>query len=109
MNRTEFTIATAVVLFIAFALGWLAYAAMHRFRRIKGSDMSEIDLLAQSLHSTEEALNHAVQGANLREAELLSLNSQSAAELRAAMNALRDVRAENEEMRSYIEKMHANN
>ena len=50
-----------------------------------------------------------MQGANFREAELLSLNSQSDAELRAAMNALRDVRAENEEMRSYIEKMHANN
>jgi hypothetical protein len=34
--------------------------------------------------------------------------NQTEAELRAAMEGLRDARAESEEMRAYIERMHAN-
>ena len=35
MNRTEFIIATAIILLVAFAMGWFTYWLMHRFTRVK--------------------------------------------------------------------------
>ena len=107
MNRTEFIIATAVILLAAFALGWFAYWVLHRFTRVAGGDMAEMDKLAQSLHEAEEVRDQAMYYMESREAELTSQISQTEAELRAAMEALRDTRQEAEEMRKYIERMHA--
>lgn len=108
MNRTEFIIATAIILLIAFALGWFAYWLLHRFSRIAGEDMGEVDRLAQSLHEAEEARDEALVYLEQREAELTNHISQTEAELRAAMEGLRDARHEAEEMRAYIERMHSN-
>ncbi len=107
MNRTEFIIAVAIILFVAFALGWFAYWLLHRFSRVAGSDMGEIDRLAQSLHEAEETRDQAIIYLEQREGELTNQISQTEAELRAAMEGLRDARHEAEEMRSYIERMHA--
>lgn len=109
MNRTEFTIAIAIILLVAFALGWFTYWLLHRFTRVAGGDMAEMDRLAQSLHEAEETRDQAILYLEQREAELLSQIAQTDAELRAAMEGLRDARHEAEEMRSYIERMHANN
>ncbi len=108
MNRTEFIIVTAIILMIAFSLGWFTYWLLHRFARVAGSDMGEMDNLAQSLHEAEEMRDQALIFLEQREAELLSQISQTEAELRAAMEGLRDARHEAEEMRAYIERMHAN-
>ena len=108
MNRTEFIIVTAIILLIAFSLGWFTYWLLHRFARVAGSDMGEMDNLAQSLHEAEEMRDQALIFLEQREAELLSQISQTEAELRAAMEGLRDARHEAEEMRAYIERMHAN-
>ncbi|MDZ4094757.1 MAG: hypothetical protein U1D35_07590 [Paracoccaceae bacterium] len=108
MNRTEFIIATAIILFVAFALGWFAYWVLHRFSRIAGGDMGEMDRLAQSLHEAEETRDQAVIYLEQREAELSNQIAQAEAELRAAMDGLRDARHEAEEMRAYIERMHSN-
>lgn len=108
MNRTEFVIATAIILLIAFALGWFAYWALHRFTRIAGGDMGEMDRLAQALHEAEETRDQAIIYLEQREAELTNQISQTEAELRAAMDGLRDARHEAEEMRGYIERMHSN-
>ena len=108
MNRTEFTIAIAIILLVAFALGWFTYWLLHRFTRVAGGDMAEMDRLAQSLHEAEETRDQAILYLEQREAELLSQIAQTDAELRAAMEGLRDARHEAEEMRSYIERMHAN-
>ncbi|HCY99272.1 MAG: hypothetical protein A3D16_08380 [Rhodobacterales bacterium RIFCSPHIGHO2_02_FULL_62_130] len=108
MNRTEFIIATAIILLLAFALGWFTYWLMHRFTRVAGSDMAELDNLAQSLHEAEEVRDQAIIYLEQREAELLNQIAQTEAELRAAMEGLRDARHEAEEMRAYIERMHAN-
>lgn len=108
MNRTEFVIATAIILLIAFALGWFAYWALHRFTRIAGGDMGEMDRLAQALHEAEETRDQAIIYIEQREAELSNQIAQTEAELRAAMEGLRDARHEAEEMRAYIERMHAN-
>lgn len=109
MNRTEFIFVTAIILLAAFALGWFSYWLLHRFTRVAGGDVAEMDHLAQSLHEAEEARDQALIYLEQREAELLNQISQTEAELRAAMEGLRDARHEAEEMRAYIERMHATN
>ena len=39
MNRTEFIIVTAIILFVAFLLGWFAHWLIHRFTRVARSDV----------------------------------------------------------------------
>lgn len=107
MNRTEFIIATAVILLLAFATGWFTYWLLHRFTRVAGGDMGEMDKLAQSLHEAEELRDEALVYVESREADLLNQIAQTEAELRAAMEGLRDARHEAEEMRAYIERMNA--
>lgn len=107
MNRTEFIIATAIILLLAFALGWFTHWLVHRFTRISGGDMGEVDKLAQSLHEAEEMRDQAISYFENREGELMNQIAQTEAELRAAMEGLRDARQEAEEMRAYIERMHA--
>jgi prefoldin subunit 5 len=92
----------------AFAMGWFTYWLMHRFTRVAGGDMGEMDRLAQSLHEAEEVRDQAIMYLEQREAELMNQIAQTEAELRAAMEGLRDARHEAEEMRAYIERMHAN-
>ncbi len=108
MNRSEFVIATAIILLLSFAMGWFAHWLLHRFARVAGSEMGEVDRLAQSLHEAEEARDQAVLYLEERESELSNQIAQTDAELRAAMEGLRDARHEAEEMRAYIERMHAN-
>jgi Spy/CpxP family protein refolding chaperone len=103
MNRTEFVIATAVILFVAFALGWFAYWLLHRFARVPGGDMGEIDRMAQELHEAEELRDQALAWMEHREAELTGQLAQTEAELRAAMEGLRSARAEAERLREALE------
>ena len=107
MNRTEFTFAIAIILLLAFAFGWFSYWLLHRFTRVAGGDVAEMDRLAQSLHEAEETRDEAILYLEQREAELSNQIAQTDAELRAAMEGLRDARHEAEEMRGYIERMHA--
>ena len=107
MNRTEFIAVTAIILFVAFVLGWFAHWLVHRFARVSQSEMGELDKMAQSLHEAEEQRDQAVTYFQQREAEMTNQLNQTEAELRAAMDGLRDARHETEEMRAYIEKMNA--
>ena len=105
MSRTEFIVATAVVLFVAFALGWCAYWLVHRFTRIGQNDLSELDRMSQELHEAEETRDQAITYLQQREAELTNQLAQTEAELAAAMDGLRDARREAEELRAYIERI----
>ncbi|MCW3780458.1 hypothetical protein [Defluviimonas salinarum] len=107
MNRTEFIIATAIILFVAFALGWFACWLLHRLSRVTQADMGELEKMARDLHDAEEARDSAVVTLEEREAELVNQLHQSQAELKAAMDGLRDARHEAEELRTYIEKLNA--
>lgn len=104
MNRTEFIIVTAIVLFVAFMLGWFASWLIHRVTRVTQSEMGELDQMAQALHEAEETREQAITYLQQREAELTNQLSQTEAELRAAMDGLRDARHEAEELRGYIER-----
>lgn len=104
MNREQFILATAIILFAAFVLGWFASWLIHRLTRPTRADMGELDRMAQLLHDAEEARDQAVMDLETREAELIGQLSQTEAELRIAMDGLRDSRSEIEELRDYIEK-----
>ena len=104
MNRSEFIAVTALILFGAFLLGWLASWLVHRFTRPARADMSDLDRMAQSLHEAVEERDAAVALLEEREAALNSRATGAEAEAEAAMEALRDTRAEVEELRDYIER-----
>ncbi|MDF2141009.1 hypothetical protein [Paenirhodobacter sp. CAU 1674] len=105
MNRTEFVIATAIILFLSFCLGWFASWLIHRLTRVTRADMGELEQMAQALHEAEENRDQAITYIEAREAELMNQLSQTEAELRAAMDGLRDARHEAEELRAYIDRM----
>ena len=104
MNRTEFIITTAIILFIAFAMGWFANWLVHRFTRVRQSDVSDLDRMSQELHEAEETRDQAITYLQQREAELTNQLNQTEAELRAAMDGLRDARQEAEELRAHLER-----
>ncbi|MAC78573.1 MAG: hypothetical protein CML66_10995 [Rhodobacteraceae bacterium] len=105
MNRTEFIFATACVLFVAFVLGWFANWLVHRFTRVSAQDVDQLDRMSQELHEAEETRDKAITYLQQREAELTNQLTQTEAELRAAMEGLREARHEAEEMRSYVERI----
>ncbi|MHA6346247.1 hypothetical protein [Roseivivax sp. CAU 1761] len=107
MNRIEFIFATAIILFIAFCLGWFANWLVHRFTRVSQADVNELERMSQELHEAEETRDQAITYLQQREAELTNQLAQTEAELSAAMEGLREARHEAEEMRSYVERMRA--
>ena len=104
MNRSELIIATAIILFVAFSLGWFASWLVNRFTRVSQSDVGELDRMAQQLHEAEETRDQAITYLQQREAEITNQLTQTEAELRAAMDGLRDARREAEELRTYIDR-----
>jgi len=107
VTRFEFIVVTAAILFVAFCLGWFANWLVHRFSRVSQSDLDELDRMARSLHEAEEEREQAVTYMQQREADLTNQLAQAEAELRAAMEGLRDARREAEEMRAFIEQSRA--
>lgn len=104
MNRTEFIVVTAIILFVAFMLGWFANWLVHRLTRVSQADLSELDNMAQSLHEAEEARDQAIEYLQQREAEMMNRQHRLEVDLRAALDDLRDARAEADELRAYIER-----
>ena len=104
MNRSEFILATAAILFVAFVLGWFASWLVNRFTRVTRADVGELDRMAQALHEAEDTRDQAITYLQQRESELTSQLHQTEAELRAAMEGLREVRQEAEELRNYIDR-----
>jgi len=104
VNRFEFIVAIAIILFVAFVLGWLAHWLIARFSQVSSADLNEMEALAKALHDAEETRDQAIAYLQQREAELTGQLSQTEAELRAAMDGLREARHETEELRVYIER-----
>ncbi len=105
MDRTEFIITTATILFVAFLTGWFTHWLVHRFTRVNQKDVGELDRMSQELHEAEETRDQAITYLQQREAELSNQLIQTEAELNAAMEGLRDARLEAEEMRGHIERL----
>lgn len=107
MSRTEFIIATAIVLFIAFCLGWFFHWLVHRFTQVNQDDMGELDKMAQQLHEAEEERDRVVAEFHHKETDITNRLNQTQAELDAAMDGLRVARQESEDLRDYVERMNA--
>ena len=107
MNRTEFVIATAIILLVAFAVGFFAHWLLTRFTRVSQSDVDQLDQMSRDLHEAEETRDQAITYLQQREAELTNQLTQTEAELSAAMEGLREARHEAEELRDWIEKQNA--
>ena len=60
--------------------------------------------MSQELHDAEETRDQAITYLQQREAELTNQLNQTEAELRAAMDGLRDARQEAEELRTRLSR-----
>ncbi len=107
MNRMQFIIVTAIILFVAFCLGWFTHWLIQRFSRVAQADVNQLDQMSQELHDAEETRDQAITYLQQREAELTNQLTQTEAELSAAMDGLREARTEAEELRNYIEATQA--
>lgn len=104
MNRNEFIVATAIILFAAFILGWFASWLIHRLSRVTRADMGELENMAQQLHEAEEARDKAVTELEEREADLVAKLGTAESELRATQDQLAESQTEIEELRQYIDR-----
>ena len=96
MNREEFIISAAIVLFFAFLLGWLSRWLLQRLNMVFEKDLNELNKISAALHEAEQ---NNEQSRN-RQLELNKNISQLEAELAAAMDGLRSARLEMEDLRS---------
>lgn len=103
MNRMQFVLATALVLFVAFALGWFANWLIHRFTRVRQQDLGELDKMAQALHEAEEIRDQAINYVETRERDLTARIKQLEAEVSAAMDGLREARRETDYYRDQLQ------
>ncbi len=103
MNRTEFVIVTLILLSGAFALGWFFNWLVHRFTRVTQSDLGELERMAQALHEAEETRDQAIAYIHHRDEEVRRESAQLQAELRAAMDGLREARQEVVYLRQQLE------
>ena len=104
MNRIEFIIATAIILFVTFLVGWFAHWLLHRFSRVAKSDITQLERMAGELNDAEEARDSAVTYMQQREADLTNQMTQIEAELKAAMDGLHTARLEKENLQSQLQK-----
>ena len=86
-------------------MGWFANWLVHRFTRVAQSDVDQLERMSQELHEAEETRDQAITYLQQREAELTNQLTQTEAELRAAMDGLRDARQEAEELRMHVERL----
>lgn len=107
MNRFEFTIIIALVLFAVFLLGWFTSRVTYRLVSPASTDTSELDLMAQQLQDAEQARDDAIIHLENREAEMARRFASQEAEMQAMMGALRDARIEAEDMRNYADQLRA--
>ena len=98
MNREEFIISAAIVLFLTFLLGWLSRWFLQRLNMVSEKDLKDLNKISAALLEAEEDNEKAKN----RELELNKKISQLEAELEAAMDGLRAARLETEELKSSL-------
>ena len=82
MNREEFIISAAIVLFLTFLLGWLSRWLIQRLNMVSEKDLKDLNKISAALLEAEEDNEKAKN----RELELNKKISQLEAELAAAMD-----------------------
>ena len=98
MNREEFIVSAAIVLFLTFLLGWLSRWLIQRLNMVSERDLRDLNKISTALLEAEEDNEKAKN----REKDLNKKISQLEAELEAAMDGLRAARLETEELKSSL-------
>ena len=98
MNREEFIISAAILLFLTFLLGWVSSWLLQRLNTVSEKDLKDLKNISAALLEAEEGNEKAKN----REIELNKKISQLEAELEAAMDGLRTARLETEELKSSL-------
>ena len=98
MNREEFIISAAILLFLTFLLGWVSRWLLQRLNMVSEKDLKDLKNISAALLEAEEGNEKAKN----REIELNKKISQLEAELEAAMDGLRTARLETEELKSSL-------
>lgn len=102
MDRGQVILALAALLFGCFVLGFLTHWVVTRLSRVSHRDLDQLDSMAEELHTAERVRDEAVSERQQIEHEAQRMIVQLQAELGAAMDGLREARAEAEELRNYI-------
>lgn len=100
MERGEVIAATAVLLFGAFCLGFIAHWAVSRIGRSSPSASQDHARLAEALRRAEDALDQAVA----REASIEAQLRQVEADARETLDGLRAARREADDLRAWIDR-----
>ncbi len=100
MNREEFIISAAIVLFLTFLLGWLSRWLLQRLNMVSEKDLNDLNKISAALLEAEEVNEKARN----RELELDKKISQLEAELEAAMDGLRAARLETDELKTSLKE-----
>jgi len=104
MTGNEFIAVTAVILFMAFLVGWFTRWLVTRLTQSTLSDTNEVDTLVEALHQAEMERDNVQELLRRREEEHKNELNQVLAELSTAMDGLRDSRREAEELRAHVEQ-----
>ena len=57
MNREEFIVSAAIILFLAFLLGWLSRWLLQRLNMVSEKDLNQFNKISAALHEAEENLS----------------------------------------------------
>ena len=98
MNREEFIVSAAIVLFLTFLLGWLSHWLIQRLNMISEKDLKDLNKISTALLEAEQDNEKAKN----REIDLNKKILQLEAELEAAMDGLRAARLETEDLKSSL-------
>ena len=98
MNREEFIVSAAIVLFLTFLLGWLSRWLIQRLNMVSEKDLKDLNKISTALLKAEQDNEKAKN----REIDLNKKILQLEAELEAAMDGLRAARLETEDLKSSL-------
>ena len=98
MNREEFIVSAAIVLFLTFLLGWLSRWLIQRLNMVSEKDLKDLNKISSALLEAEQDNEKAKN----REIDLNKKILQLEAELEAAMDGLRAARLETEDLKSSL-------
>ena len=98
MNREEFIVSAAIVLFLTFLLGWLSRWLIQRLNMVSEKDLKDLNKISTALIEAEQDNEKAKN----REIDLNKKILQLEAELEAAMDGLRAARLETEDLKSSL-------
>ncbi|MDO5528606.1 MAG: hypothetical protein Q4F71_04305 [Paracoccus sp. (in: a-proteobacteria)] len=104
MNREDFIIAAALILFASFLLGWFASWVIGRMTRPTSADRGAMDRMAQAVAEAESERDRALERLAAQEAESTAARALIEDDLRERSELLSEAQQEIEELRAYIDK-----